>query len=324
MRKLLLTSALVAAIGSTVVAQSTLYVGLGNSKGYVVGAKLQESGLFRYVQDTTWAHMGWNHPFVSGIAYGKTTGTWHLATGNGEFRSADGGKTWKITTGWRVTEAQHIAIDHFDEHLIYLATSYGIWHSVDDGMTWYESSEGMKEHYTQAIVTDRKTPRRALAATEGGVYVTSDASAHWALVGPVAPMIDIAQSAANPDRWITGSRAGSAYLSKDGGVTWNLSKDADSEVTGVAADPTSADRFAFVTYGSGAFLTEDAGQSWRQIGDGLPTPYLDELVFDPNAPGRLWIGTKEAGIFHSDDSGATWTYAGMNGTMVYDMVFVDQ
>lgn len=324
MRKFLLTAAVVAAVGATAVAQSTLYVALSNSKGYVVGAKLQESGLFRYAGDTSWVHIGWNHPFISGIAYGRTTGTWHLAAGNGEMRSADGGKTWKITTGWRVTEAQHIAIDHFDENLVYLATSYGIWHSVDDGMRWYESSEGLKERYTQAIAADRKTPRRALAATEGGIYVTTDASAHWSLVGPDTAMIDVGQSVADPDRWIAGSRGGGAYLSKDGGMTWSLSMDAESEVTGVAADPTDADRFAFVTYGSGVYLTRDAGQAWLEVGEGLPTQYVVETIFDPNVPGRLWVGTKEAGIFFSDDSGTTWTYAGMNGTMVYDMVFVEQ
>jgi photosystem II stability/assembly factor-like uncharacterized protein len=207
---------------------------------------------------------------------------------------------------------------------VYLATSYGIWRSFDDGRNWYESSLGLDEKYTQAIVADRSTARRALAATEAGVYATNDAGERWMHVGPATPMIDVGQSAADPDRWIAGDRGGTVYLSTDKGMTWTASHQAESEVAGVAGDPFDADRFCFVTYGSGAYLTEDGGQSWRPIGDGLPTPYLVETIFDANVPGRLWIATKEEGIFFSDDGGDAWTYAGMTGTMVFDMVFVDQ
>ncbi len=304
--------------------QSTLYVGLGNSKGYVVGAKLQESGLFRYAGDSSWVHLGWNHPFISGIAHTGPNGAWLLAAGNGAMRSVDGGVSWKITSGWRVTEAQHIAVDHFDPNLVYLATSYGIWHSVDNGQNWYESSEGLVQKYTQAIVADVANARRALAATEGGVYVTVDAARRWGLVGPAEPMIDLAQSAADPLRWISGTRAGTAYMSFDGGLTWAEVFDAQHEVTGVAADPNDANRFVYVTYGGGGFLTEDGGATWTAIGTWLPTRYLVETIIDPDVQGRIWIATKEEGIFYSDDSGGTWTYAGMNGTMVYDMEFVEQ
>ncbi|HEX9659698.1 MAG TPA: hypothetical protein VGA18_05325 [Rhodothermales bacterium] len=304
-------------------AQPTLYVGLSNSKGYVVGAKLQESGLFRYSGDTSWVHIGWNHPFVSGVAYGGPSGTWHLASGNGALRSADDGESWKITTGWRVTEAQHIAIDHFDPILVYLATSYGIWRSLDDGVTWSESSLGLPQNYTQAIAPDRKAARRVVAATEAGIYVSDNSAAEWRQVGPSAAMIDVEQSAADHDRWIAGSRSGAVYLSTDGGLTWSLVTQADSEVTGVAADPSNGARFAFVTYGGGAHLTEDGGATWRDVTEGLPLPYLVETVFAPTG-GRLWVATKEEGIYHTDDGGASWTYAGMTGTMVFDMVFVDR
>ena len=78
-----------------------------------------------------------------------------------------------------------------------------------------------------------------------------------------------------------------------------------------------------MTYGSGVHLTEDGGASWNDITAGLPITYLVECIFAPS-DGRLWVATKDEGIFYTDDSGATWTYAGMTGTMVFDMVFVDQ
>lgn len=323
MRIPLLTALIAAVAVPWAVAQPALYVSLSNSKGYVVGAKLQESGLFRYAEDTLWSHIGWNHPFLSGISHNATSGTWVLAGGNGALRSDDGGESWKITTGWRVTEAQHVAVDQLEPNLVYLATSYGVWRSLDDGRTWYESSRGLAEPYTQAIVADRSIARRVLAATEGGVYASNDAAGTWALVGPETAMVDLAQSPAAPSNWIAGARSGNVYVSADQGVSWTDVMKAESEITAVAADPTDRARFAVVTYGDGVFFTENAGRTWAPVGAGLPTPYLMETIFDRTTEGRLWVATKEQGIYYSDGDG-TWTYAGMNGTMVFDMLFVDE
>ena len=36
------------------------------------------------------------------------------------------------------------------------------------------------------------------------------------------------------------------------------------------------------------------------------------------------MATVEAGIFYSDDHGQNWTAAGMDGTLVFDMIFIPE
>lgn len=320
MAKRCLAFVLIAAGLTPALAQQHLYVALNNSKGYVVGARLQQSGIFRYDGDTTWTHIGWNHPSISGIAFADSaSGTIHVSAGNGEMRSFDGGKSWKITTGWEVTEAQHIALDRFDRDRVYLATSYGIWLSLDDGETWRQSYGD----YTQAIAADVLRERRAIAATEGGLQLTENGGDSWRRVGPATPMIDVAESASQDMDWIAGSRSKGVLRSLDGGLNWTIALALDSTVTAVAIDPANVNHQAAATWGLGLYVSTDGGKSWTARRNGLPTRVLVKTIFDANGSGRLWAATGEEGIFYSDDLGRTWAYAGMPGTMVFDMVYAE-
>ncbi len=321
--KILFTAAIAFSFAAPTFAQSTLYVGLSNSKGYVVGAKLSESGMFRYEGDTTWAHIGWNHPSMAGLAFkDKADGVIWASAGNGGMRSLDGGKSWRITTDWRVTESQNISIDVEDRDHVYLATAYGIWLTRDGGETWAEANTGFAKKYTQAVVPDQEQSMRALAATEGGIYITENGGDNWTRVGLGIPMFTVHQSAAAPEIWLSGGRTGGVQRSTDNGETWSTVLLLDSDVMRVTIDPANPEVMAAATWGEGIWISEDGGDNWSER-DGLPTRILIEGLFDANGSGRLWVATKEEGIYHTDDLGQSWAYAGMNGTMVYDMVFAE-
>lgn len=105
-----------------------LHAGLIKTQGYVVGSPLAASGFHRFEGGETWTHIGWNIPRVSGLAYDPTNpDVLFLACGNGGLRTLDGGQSWRITTDWRVTEAQDIAVDPNAPSHVYIATAYGIW-----------------------------------------------------------------------------------------------------------------------------------------------------------------------------------------------------
>ena len=79
----------------------------------------------------------------------------------------------------------------------------------------------------------------------------------------------------------------------------------------VAADPA---RPAILYSGTarGVFKSEDAGASWRAIGQGLPSVRVQTIVIDPAATNVLYAGTitpsgvASVGIFKSTDGGETW------------------
>lgn len=308
-------------------AQSRLYAGLVNSKGYVVGAKLSPSGLHVFESDTTWRLIGWNHPRVSAAAFDPgNMDIIYLACGNGCMKSKDGGKSWKITTDWRVTESQSICVDSNSPENVYLSTAYGIWRSNDYGESWTESNSGLLKKYTQIVTVDRTQAGRLFAGTEGGLFVSTDGANSWSLAGPKDMTThDVQQSKSDPAIWLAGTQQDGVLLSRDQGKTWQKAKGAiaSASIYSVAIDPFDAANMAAGGWETGVQISRDGGNSWQSFKKGLPVTSFYSLVFDANNAGHLWAATIEAGIFKSLDFGKTWEFKGMYGSLVFDLVFVE-
>jgi len=302
----------------------TLHAALNKSKGYVVGARLSASGLHRLDGDTTWTHLGWSNPRISGVAFDPSVPQRrYLAAGNGVMVSQNAGQAWRIPTDWRVTEVQDVAAE---PGRAYAATAYGIWRSLDGGITWAEANTGIPtmDRYTQDIEADPTRTGHVLAATDRGVYVSTDAAASWTRTSAPMTVYDLAQSAAAPTTWYAATRGHGLLRSTDGGASWQDAAPAFRTTTFmmVAADPFDARRVAAASWGQGVVVTTNGGRTWTSRTRGLPVPNTYAVVYDVNVRHRLWAATVEAGIFRSDDDGRTWRYAGMNGTLVFDLTFL--
>ena len=309
--------------------EAVLYASLIQSKGYVVGTELVASGLHRHGGDSAWVHVGWNNPRVNGIAYDPAhPDTMFVAAGNGALRTYDGGKSWRITTDWRVTEVQDVALDPHAPTDVYLATAYGVWRSQDQGETWQEANAGLPpegRHYTETIEVDRTSEGRVLVGTTDGVYVSEDRAATWKRAGIAGvEVLDLQQSPTRPTCWIAATYQNGLFWSCNNGQYWTSGPDvlAERSIHGVAFDPFDADRMVAVGWNTGVQITEDGGATWTRRGETLPEDRFYEAIFDANVPGRIWVATLEAGVYFSDDLGRTWTSAGLDGTLVFDMLFV--
>lgn len=305
--------------------QYDLYAGLIKSKGYVVGSPLSQSGFHRWNGDTTWTHIGWNHPHVSAVSIlPSRPNVVFLAAANGAMRSLDGGKSWKIVTGWQVTELQDVKINPSNPSEIVIAGAYGIWRSQDGGDSWTDVSDGLKKRFVQRLVYDNSDSNRILAGTDGGVYVSENHSA-WRPLSEDVPVLDLEQSASDASVWIAGTRGKGVMLSSDGGRTWTYAKGrrvAGMNVYGATVDPANAKHLAAAGWKTGVLISNNGGRSWSKRTRGLPTDSFYQVEFDPGHNGRLWAATIEQGIYYTDDDGKTWTDAGMYGTLVFDLEFV--
>ena len=306
--------------------QPKLYLTAVNSKGYVAGGTLMASGLFLYRGNRSWTHLGWNTPRAKAFTCEPANSDiMFLACGNGAARSRDGGRTWRITTDWRVTEALDICLDPNAPLHVYLATAYGMWSSKDGGQTWAEASAGIEKKYIQTVQVDRTNAGRVFAGTEGGLYLSTNSAASWSRVDSVQDaIIELEQSPAAPAVWLAATQARGILLSNDSGRTWLAARSSLAQVPvyAVTFDPFNAQNLAAASWGAGVYVSSNAGKSWQRRHLGLPVRNLSAAVFDANQAGRLWVATFEEGIFYSDDLGRSWQDAGLHGAMVFDLVFV--
>ena len=192
-------------------------------------------------------------------------GTYLLATASNWFgaalhRSSDlqewtqvvAGPAWpeggdrKLTQIWTLTRA--------GDHLYAGVDEAGLFRSSDFGETW-QPLDGLNEHPT----------RSAWEPGFGGL------AAHRVIV-----------DRENPDRiWVAISAAG-VFRSDDGGATWHPKNggmpaavevqefdDIGYCVHGIVQDPTDADRLYRQEH-LGVFRTDDGGDRWERIEQGLP------------------------------------------------------
>jgi uncharacterized protein (TIGR03437 family) len=89
-------------------------------------------------------------------------------------------------------------------------------------------------------------------------------------------------------------------------------------VTDIAVDPNETRRAYVVFSGFNAgtpttpghvFVTDDLGQTWRDISGDLPDVPVTALAPDPTQAGTLYLGT-DIGVFQTTDGGGTWVRLG--------------
>lgn len=190
----------------------------------------------------------------------------------GIFKSLDGAESW-CEAGLNGFSVLSIAIDPSNSSILYAGTGEaGLFKSVDGGVTWSSSSDGLSGANVEAIVIDSRNPNVLFAATSTGVFRSSDGGTSWV----------------------------SATL----GIT--------ATVNVIRIDPTENSIAYAGTWNGGVFKTTDGGQKWVAMNTGLTGLYVTGLAIDPRDPSRLFAAASgasfpESGVFRTNDGGEHWT-----------------
>jgi photosystem II stability/assembly factor-like uncharacterized protein len=176
-------------------------------------------------------------------------------------------------------EVKALVVDPTNPELIFAGTPGGVYKSEDGGLTWKISSTGMKNSSVGALAYSAGNPPVLLAASDKSdeIYASADHGQTWSIKGKSG---------------VTTFMGGSLYASP--------------------AAPNSIYLFSV----DGSVRSEDGGQTWQPLGDGLPSDERHSLAltvaFDPTNPKVIYVGTggfvgQGQGVFKSTDGGETWS-----------------
>ncbi len=215
------------------------------------------------------------------------------------YKSTDGGDTWAPV--WRGDNlARYLWIDPRDTNVLYLSTGIfdreaansdpdlglpggeGILKSTDGGQVWFPVNQGLGNLYVGSLYMQPDNPDVLLAGTGSIQY----------------------------------SGGGGAYLSTNGGASWQqtLSGDILEAVEFSTSDPD----VAYAGNDRTLYHSSDGGHTWSVAAGGSDTGWgpagvragfpIDFQV-DPRDPDRLFANNYGGGNFVSADRGRTWAVA---------------
>lgn len=227
-------------------------------------------------------------------------------TGVGIFSSSDQGETWtKRNDGLADNSASGfiegvvIAGIHANPTNTVIATSNGIFKTLDDGVSW-DLKQGVQGGLNNHFYILAGKEKKIFACEYGYQYYSTNEGEDWtSRTNPIFQNLGILSATVKGDTVVVLAHD-KVFISKDFGLTWE-----NSVVTpGVYLGPNQAifinNDLYLATY-QGIFKSEDLGKKWRKLNEMFNRSPLS-LFYRNNI---LYAGTT-AGIYMSYDKGVTW------------------
>jgi photosystem II stability/assembly factor-like uncharacterized protein len=304
--------------------QDTLYMSVLNSRKHRLGALDNPTvGLFVSTDaGASWKHEGWTGYIRVFYTEEGSDGVLWSACGNGVLRSSDNGVKWRITTGWEVTEVLKVKVDLSKPSVVYAATAYGVLKTEDSGETWKEENVGFLKPFVSDVVLDRSTTNKLLAASEDGVYMSTDGGKRWQRTGLEGKGVrTLQQHPSEPNTFFAGTEDDGFFFSSDGGTTWQQSNAGLTQLTvyTIACDRSDGNTLYIGTHGGGVYRSSDRGKSWNQLIQGLDNLVVHSLLLLPSNPSVVFAGTLNGGLFKSTDRGEHWTFNSQEEAQVWGL-----
>jgi len=263
-------------------------------------------------------------PLNADIVYGAGLGG-HISRWNAHTGQAQNVAPWPLSSyaenplkvKYRYEWITPLAIAAAPPHAMYTAAQV-VFRSLDGGQSWQTISPDLTgAAATAANCSDDAPVTQATACGFGVIFAIAPSPLRDGLV------------------WV-GTNNGRVHLTTNGGALWHDVTPAGLEdwsrvnlIDASAADPDVAyiavDRHRLDDNSPRAYVTHNAGTSWREIGHGLPPhAFVNVVREDPAFPGLLYAGTSR-GVHVSFDDGEHWQSlqlnlptTGVNDLLVHD------
>ena len=304
--------------------QETVYMSVLNSRKHRLNALDNPTvGLFVSTDaGVSWHQKGWTGYIRTFYTESGSDGVIWSGCGNGVLRSSDGGISWRITTGWEVTEVLKVKVHPVKPSIVYAATAYGVFRTTDGGETWSKRNTGFFKPFVSDIVIDRSNSQRLFAACEDGVYRSADSGGRWRKVGLDGKGVRmIVQHPSVSQILFAGTEDDGVFMTVDGGSSWKAANEGLTHLTvyTIVCDPSNPERIYLGTHGGGVYRSLNGGLHWQQINNGLTNLVVHSLAVLPSNPSIVVAGTLNGGLFRSTNGGDQWIFNSQEEAQVWGL-----
>ena len=235
-------------------------------------------GLVRGFEDANWMLVGRDrsdlmgfvmHPARDGKPIMYSSGHPEEGGNHGVRISTDGGLSWKVLALQGKTDFHAMAISPLNSQVMYGWDSWTqkLHRSADGGRHWTPLSAQGLPAFVYALAADPEQQNGLWAATDKGLYQSSDGGEQWESVQRVA-----------------GTR-----------------------VTALTFQPGNPKTLYIYASGLGLLLSRDGAASFEELGGGLPKDAaIGYLTIDSRNPSTIYAATYNAALYKSVDGGASW------------------
>ena len=244
--------------------------------------------------------------------------------------SENDGKNWRqgpVTT--LPHAASRLTASPVNPERAYLAAyEAGVYRTDDAGVTW-RHIDSYPTEYAHSVLAHPVEPDAVYAGSEpAAVFQSKDAgeswqecsgfravpeSTAWGFHAPTrdSHVRDLRVSPGDPNRLYAGIEVGGMVRSRDGGNSWQQLPGLDDDIHCVNLSTTRPQR-VYVATASAPYRTDDGGDNWELINDGLDRRYTLHVAAAPDDADLVLVTVSENArrnnpqFYRSTDGGQSW------------------
>lgn len=241
---------------------------------------------------------------INAIVINEAGNVFCATTGSKIFRSTDYGNTWvQLWNGLTAKEINGITITK--DGILYAATEYGVYKSVDNGNSWQSCSSvsGAISVYRVAADTNNII---YTSQWLGGLFRSTDSGLTWIALNSEKSKQTIYSIAVDRENHLLVGTSGEGIMrSSDAGITWYFSNQ-NLKSTKIFSFTEMRDGTLFAGAEGCMFRSFDNGKNWESITKVIKGTYLiRSLVTDIHE--NVYASIDIDGVYKSSDGGNTWS-----------------